>query len=246
MSLIAIVIIILVLTTVGVISYGLIQLKSFTSDAAFVVSALKDGLEDQAAELEHTPKSVNGMTSLCLPRITKDFPAFNWYEFRQKAENMLKSALRAISSGDISLLTDASADLRNQVGLEIASNRDNGIHEVYQNIDVHQTEIATYRKQHGTCVITLQTSIGYTHYVEESGEVTQGSKTVMKQTRYHIELQYIQDTSQLAEGKTAFGTTCPNCGAPIISVGQKTCEYCGLAVTEININTWALNRYSEI
>lgn len=246
MSFIAIVIIVLVLVAIGGISYGLIRLKSFTSDAAFVVSALKDGLEDQAAELEHTPKSVNGMTSLCLPRITADFPAFNWYEFRQKAENMLKSALRAISSGDISLLTDASADLRNQVGLEIAANRDHGIREVYQNIDVHQTEIATYRKQGGTCVIALQTSIGYIHYVEDHGEVTQGSKTVMKQTRYHIELQYIQDTSQIAEGETALGTTCPNCGAPITSVGQKTCEYCGLAVTEININTWALNRYSEL
>ncbi|MDO5575176.1 MAG: zinc-ribbon domain-containing transport protein [bacterium] len=246
MSFIAIVIIVLVLVAVGGISYGLMRLKSFTSDAAFVVSALKDGLEDQAAELEHTPKSVNGMTSLCLPRITKDFPAFNWYEFRQKAENMLKSALRAISNGDISLLIDASADLRNQVGLEIAANRDNGIREVYQNIDVHQTEIATYRKQGGTCVIALQTSIGYIHYVEDHGEVTQGSKTVMEQTRYNIELQYIQDTSQIAEGETALGTTCPNCGAPITSVGQKTCEYCGLAVTEININTWALNRYSEI
>ncbi len=245
MSIAAVLIIIVVLAAVGGISYGLMRLKSFTNDAAFVVSALKDGLEEQAAELEHAPKSVNGMTSLCLPRITKDFPAFNWYEFRQKAENMLKSALRAVTNEDISLLTDASFDLRNQVALEIASNRDNGMKEVYQNIDIHQTEIATYRKQGGTCVITLQTSIGYIHYIEDHGEITEGSKTVMQQTRYNIELQYIQDTTKVAAGETAIGTTCPNCGAPITSVGQKTCPYCGLAVTEININTWALNRYSE-
>ena len=246
MSFSAILIIVIVLIAVGGISYGLSRLKSFASDAAFVVSALKDGSEDQAAELEHTPKSVNGMTSLCLPRITKDFPAFNWYEFRQKAENMLKSALMAVTNEDISLLTEASADLRNQVSLEITSNRDNGIKEVYQNIDIHQTEIATYRKQNGTCVITLQTSVGHIHYVEDHGEVTEGSKTVTEQTRYNIELQYIQDTSKVEEGETAIGVTCPNCGAPITTVGQKTCPYCGLAVTEININAWALNRYEKL
>lgn len=246
MSFTAILLIIVVLAAIGGISYGLHKLKSFAEDASIVIDALKDGLEDQAAELEHTPKSVNGMTSLCLPRITKDFPAFNWYEFRQKAENMLKSAFRAITNEDISLLIDASDDLRNQVSLEIASNRDNGIKETYQNIDIHQTEIATYRKQNGTCVITLQTSVGYIHYIEDHGELKEGSKTVMNQTRYNIELQYIQDTSKVAEGETAIGTTCPNCGAPITSAGQKVCSYCGLAVTEININTWALNRYSEL
>lgn len=246
MSFTAIVLLIVVLVAVGGISYGLMRLKSFTNDAAFVVSALKDGLEDQAAELEHTPKSVNGMTSLCLPRIIKDFPAFNWYEFRQKAENMLKSALMAISNEDISLLTEASPDLRNQVSLQISANRDNRIKETYQNIDLHQTEIATYRKQGGTCVITLQTSIGYLHYTEDHGMLSEGSKTVMHQTRYNIELQYIQDTAQIETGETAIGTTCPNCGAPITTIGQKVCPYCGLAVTEININTWALNRYTEV
>ncbi len=246
MSLVTIFFIIIILVVIGGVGYAMIRLKSFTRDAAFVVSALKEGLEDQAAEIEHTPKSVNGMTSLCLPRITKDFPAFNWYEFKQKAENMLKSALQAISNGDISLLTDASLDLRNQVSLQIAANRDNGMREVFQNIEVHQTEIATYRKQGGTCVITLQTSVGYIHYIEDHGEVTEGSKTVKYQTRYNIELQYIQDTTKIDTGETAIGTTCPNCGAPITSIGQKACEYCGLAVTEININTWALNRYSEI
>lgn len=152
----------------------------------------------------------------------------------------------AVTNEDISLLTNASADLRNQVSLEIASNRDNGIREVYQNVDIHQTEIATYRKQNGTCVITLQTAVGYIHYIEDHGEVTEGSKNTTEQTRYNIELQYIQDTSKVAEGETAIGVTCPNCGAPITSVGQKSCPYCGLAVTEININAWALNRYVKL
>ncbi len=245
MSVMSIIVLIIVLAIIIGIVYIVARIKSMADDASMVLSALKDGLAEQAAEIEHTPKSVNGMTSLCLPRITRDFPAFNWFEFRQKAENMLKSAFMAITKDDISLLTSASVDLRSQVSLTICANRDNGRHEVFRDIQIHKTEIADYRKLNGTCVITLQTSVGYIHYIEEHGSVVTGSSSIKEQTRYNIELQYIQDVNQVAEGETAVGTNCPNCGAPITSIGEKTCLYCGLAVTEVNINTWALNRYTE-
>lgn len=246
MSIVSIIVLIVILAIIIGVATIVYRLKSIASDAALVVSALKEGLSDQAAEIEHTPKSVNGMTSLCLPRITRDFPAFNWYEFRQKAENMLKSAFMAITKENISLLVDASTDLRNQVALTITSNQDNGRHEFFRDIQIHQTEIADYRKLNGTCVIKLQTSVGYFHYIEDHGTVIAGSSDIKEQTRYNIELQYVQDVNQLEDGETAVGTNCPNCGAPITSIGKKTCPYCGLAVTEININTWALNRYTEI
>lgn len=246
MSVFFIIVLILIFAITITIACIIAKLKSMSNHASVVVSALKEGLAEQAAEIEHTPKSINGMTSLCLPRITRDFPAFNWFEFRQKAENMLKSAFMAITKEDISLLTSASDDLHNQVSLTITANRDNGRQEVFQDIQIHQTEIADYRKMNGTCVITLQTAVGYYHYIKEHGTVIDGSMDIKEQTRYNIELQYIQDTDKIAEGETAVGTNCPNCGAPITSVGEKTCPYCGLAVTEININTWALNRYAEV
>ncbi|HOO27877.1 MAG TPA: zinc ribbon domain-containing protein, partial [Lachnospiraceae bacterium] len=69
--------------------------------------------------------------------------------------------------------------------------------------------------------------------------------TSLKQTRFNIELLYIQDADKVADMGNAFSITCPSCGAPVTDIGQKTCAYCGCAIAEINIHAWALNRYYE-
>ncbi|MDY5217322.1 MAG: hypothetical protein SPH91_09325, partial [Lachnospiraceae bacterium] len=38
--------------------------------------------EQQELEMQTTPKSVNAMTSVYLPRIEKDFPEFSYSEFK--------------------------------------------------------------------------------------------------------------------------------------------------------------------
>lgn len=197
------------------------------------------------AEIATTPKSVSGMTSLCLPRISADFPEFNWHEFKQKAENMLSSAFRAISEEDISVLINASADLRSQVSLAIDSNHDAGLHEYFKNVKVHQTEIRDYRKQGGNCIITLQSAVGMIHYKTKAGGVVEGSDQTMCQKRYNVELLYVQDESKIAYGQKALGNNCPNCGAPIASLGDKSCPYCGCNVTTVNVRVWSINRYTE-
>ena len=39
---------------------------------------------------------------------------------------------------------------------------------------------------------------------------------------------YIQNVDMVANGSEGLGLNCPNCGAPIKSLGQKFCEYCGV------------------
>ncbi|MFT3983080.1 MAG: zinc ribbon domain-containing protein, partial [Lachnospiraceae bacterium] len=179
-----------------------------------------------------------------LARITKDFPEFNWHEFKQKSENMLKSALLAITKENAALVTDASDDLRTQISLTISANREQHMKETYQTITIHQTEITDYRKTAGTCIITLQTAVGFLHYQKKNGILILGSDTALKQTRFNIELLYIQDADKVKGN--ALSLTCPSCGAPVHGVGQKICGYCGCAVTEISIRAWALNRYYEV
>ena len=41
------------------------------------------------------------------------------------------------------------------------------------------------------------------------------------------------------------GTTCPNCGAPITNLGAAYCEYCGSAVTLLNLKVWTLHSFDE-
>ena len=195
--------------------------------------------------IAETPKSVSGMTRIFEPQIQKDFPDFNLVQFKNKAENMLISALQAISAGNVSLLRETSNELTEQVRNQIQANAAEGVTETYRQIHIHRTEITNYVKREGKCIITFQSAVEYFHYKEKEGRVTDGDKERKQQTKYNIEVMYIQN-EKLAKLDNAVGTTCPNCGAPIVKLGALYCEYCGTAVTPINLKVWTLHRYYEV
>ena len=203
------------------------------------------GLNQQADILAETPKSVSSMTKLMEPQIMRDFPEFHWQEFKHKAENMLTSALIAISSENPGRLVEGDDDVRLQVVNRIEDNRLKGISETFSDIQIHQTEISNYRKEQGRCIITIQSAVGYLHYMVQDGKVIKGNKNRKTQTKYNIELVYIQDKNATTLDN-AIGTVCPNCGAPVTNLGAKFCEYCGLGITPINIMVWSLHKFYEV
>ena len=180
----------------------------------FGTESIVDGLNRQADIAAETPKSVSGMTRLMEPQIMRDFPDFNWSEFKHRAENMLTSALLAISSERPERLVDASEEVKNQVLNIIADNQAAQVREVYNNIKIHQTEISNYRKDKGNCIIVIQSAVEYYHYKVSGDHVTEGSKERKVQTKYNVELLYVQDGEE-KEFDNAFTTTCPQCGAPV-------------------------------
>ena len=159
----------------------------------FGTESIVDGLNRQADIAAETPKSVSGMTRLMEPQIMRDFPDFNWSEFKHRAENMLTSALLAISSERPERLVDASEEVKNQVLNIIADNQAAQVREVYNNIKIHQTEISNYRKDKGNCIIVIQSAVEYYHYKVSGDHVTEGSKERKVQTKYNVELLYVQD-----------------------------------------------------
>lgn len=220
------------------------KIREFSRNV-FGTDSIAEGINHQADLAAETPKSVSGMTRLMEPQIMRDFPDFVWEEFKHKAENMLTSALLAISCENEEKLVEASPDVRQQVVNTIASNQEEGVTETYKDVRIHQTEIANYRKEQGKCIITIQSAVEYYHYKVMGDRVTEGSKERKKQTKYNIELVYIQDSS-IVDTDNAVGTTCPNCGAPIKNLGAMVCEYCGLGVTPINIKVWSLHKYYQV
>lgn len=222
------------------------KIRNF-SRSVFGTDSIAKGLRDQQEEAATTPKSVSSMTRIFLPQIQRDFPEFNYEEFKAKVENMLKSAFVAITSENADLLTDTSDDLHKSVELTIQNNISNNRKETFESIAIHQTEITRYTKSSGTCVITLQSAVGYLHYIEQNGKVISGSKDLHEQTKYNTDIIYIQDVDKLtSEMATSLGTNCPNCGAPIKNLGSKFCEYCGTGVRVVNINVWTINKYQKI
>lgn len=248
----------------GYIGYRSVKAKiERVSMAMFGTKSITKGLERQADILAETPKSVSGMTRIFEPQIRRDFPDFNLVQFKNKAENMLIAALNAITSEKPELLREASEELTRQVRNRIADNHAAGIKETYSQIKIHRTEIANYVKQAGTCIITFQSAVEHYHYSElreqaagggsdsRSGSrrreesVLSGDKQRKQQTKYNIELIYIQD-ERLAKIDNAVGTSCPHCGAPVTNLGAMYCEYCGLGITPINLKVWTLHKYYEV
>lgn len=215
------------------------------SNQLFGTTDFVKGLTTAADVRAETPKSVSAMTRLMEPQIMRDFPEFSWDEFKHKAENMLTSALLAISANNPERLVDASDDIKKQVTNIIEDNRANNIGETYSDIEIHQTEIANYQKQNGKCVITIQSAVGYMYYKMQDGEVIAGDKKRKTQTKYNIELIYIQN-AEAAKTDNAVGTTCPQCGAPVKILGAKFCEYCGSGVVPLNIRVWSLHKFYEV
>lgn len=240
-----------VIMTGGLIVYRKVKSKvEQYSLAAFGTKSLAEGFDRQADILAKTPKSVSGMTRIFEPQIQRDFPDFHLVQFKNKAENMLVAALEAIAAENTGLLKDAAADLIHQVENRIADNRAAGQEETYSGIRVHQTEIANYVKKDGKCVITFQSAVEHYHYIqhrsgEQKGMICSGEKERKEQTKYNMELLYIQD-EKLAKLDNAVGTICPSCGAPITNLGNLRCEYCGLAVTPLNVKVWRLQRFYEV
>ena len=215
------------------------------SRQVFGTDSLAEGLSRQADLAAETPKSVSGMTRLFEPQIQRDFPDFSWEEFKHRAENMLMSALLAISNERVGELSDASPEIQRQIENHIADNRAAGVREAFREIRIHQTEIADYRKEKGTCCITIQCAVEYYHDRIQNGGTETGKAIRKTQTKYNLELLYIQD-SAVAGTENAVGTTCPHCGAPVRTLGVMVCEYCGSTVTPVNIKVWSLHKFYEV
>lgn len=207
----------------------------------------KKGIEERACEDARTPKSISSMTDTYLPLIQRDFPGFNWTEYRQKAANVLKSALLARSERSAARLSElANADLQKQTELAVSDDRSHGVTHVYRDITVHRTEIIGYEKNAGTCAIKLRSAVGHIAFVQaDGGDVLNGRTDLPVQTRYDTELVYIQDAEKAALAGTAFGVNCPNCGAPVRSLGEKRCAYCGTAIDPVNTRVWSFGAVRE-
>lgn len=245
-SLIITLVLILAIIISGIVIYRKVTQKlQRVSRQLFGTDDFVEGFNRNADILAETPKSVSSMTRIMEPQIMRDFPEFSWIEFKHKAENMLTSVFLAISADNPDGLVDASEDIKKQVQNIIEENRLNGIGETYSDVQIHQTEIANYKKQNGKCVITIQSAVGYMHYKMQDGKILAGHKERKTQTKYNVELVYIQD-ADLADNANARGTICPQCGAPIKNLGSKYCEYCGTGVTPINIHVWSLHKFYEV
>jgi hypothetical protein len=222
------------------------SLKSI-SKAVFHTDSIIEGLSNINLSAKNSPRSISSMTRIYLPQITIDFPDFHYFEMRERAESLLKSYFMAINKSDVTLLTEGSSELKNQLSMLLRHQISQKERIVLKDFKIYQTEITKYEKSSGKIVITFQSSVQYIYYVLNMlNQVIEGNKDEMKQTLYNTSVYYIQNPELISNIKEqGIGLTCPNCGAPIHTIGLKFCEYCGSKVIEINRFVWIFGEIVE-
>ena len=245
-----IIVLVLLLVLVGVIYYAYRTVKrkvSRFSQQVFGTQSIAEGIRQRDLEVASTPKSVAGMTSICLPRIQRDFPDFHYNEMKSRAENVLTSYLRSIDANEAGLLSEGTEELKEQLAMRLSILESEDTKEQYDGIKIHRTEIAGYNKDKAKCAVIFQSAVEYTYYKEKNGSVIKGNRDLKTQSRYNVECIYIQDRDMVANMQdAALGVNCPNCGAPLSGVGAKVCAYCGTPVVEMNIYSWNFSKVAEV
>lgn len=245
---IVLVLIVIIILAVYIAVYKIREKIRKFSRMAWGTDSLSDGVEKMRLEYASTPKSVSAMTGLYLPKITKDFPEFKHDEMKQRAENVLIHYLMGIDRENASLLTDGSRQLKDKLQAEIDMRKAAGQREHFRSIEIHRTEISTYQKKKGRCIITYQSAVQYLHGISRRDEgKSENIDRLPTQSKYDIDLIYVQNESLVEDERDhGLGLNCPNCGAPISSLGAKVCEYCGTPVVELNLHVWSFSDVREV
>ncbi len=244
---ISLVIIAIAAITIAVAVYKIKTGIESVSRNLFGTSSFKAGLDEQKRKMNSYPRSLQAVTSIELPRIRKDFPQFDYADYKQKTQALLRSYFNALEEKEPDMLTGECTDaLKGSVEGIVADLDSSGYSQIFNEVVIHRTEISRYVKDGVTATITFVTAVGHYAYIEDSnGKLVHGEKEMSVQTVYETDLVYVQDVDKMNVEGTAMGLNCPNCGAPIKNLGQKFCEYCGTGVTEVNIRTWKFDAIRE-
>ena len=200
----------------------------------FNASSFREAFENSETEAAETPKSVSSMDSLYVSQIEKDFPDLNINELKSNSEKVIIDTLNAIENKDRDCML-ASDKINSYIRSKIDDLKDGSV--IYDNIKIHKTVVNKYEKSDKIATIYFASSVEY--FYKKNNEA--GKKV---QTRFKCEYIYIIDSEKIGNVK-ALGLNCPNCGAPIKTLGHKHCEYCNTGVIDIVKKTWIINNIKE-
>lgn len=196
---------------------------------------LKEAIEKSEIENENTPKSLSSMETLSLSSLKKDFPELNINEIKSMAENTITNYLRSISKKKIDDIKNYNDNIKNMVLAKIEALGDNKVS--YEDIKYHKTVINRYEKSKSIATLYMASALEY--YKKDN----KGRKKI--QDRFIVEVIYIIDPTSVDESLKLLGLNCPNCGAPITTLGEKYCRYCNTGIKDLVKRTWVINNIKE-
>lgn len=200
---------------------------------------LSDGLADEC----RLPYSVPKLTPLYKPKIERDFPEMGYDRMESMVRNGVIDILNTLESGEnADVLSHSSVRLRDQVNGIIRDVRSKGEKPHYDDIKIHNVGIESYRSDQNTALAVFQAAAESRYYVTKNGHMVSGSREKPTQHLFSLTLAHNQNISEERDG-IYLEANCPNCGAPIPSVGAKECHYCGSGVLHAVDKIWQIDSF---
>ncbi len=192
-------------------------------------------------------KNVSGITKLLEPVILKDFNDFNKEYLYSKVEKNLNKIWGAIEEKSVSSIKndDDLVYLYHSINEKINDLKSRNVNIKYDDVKFHAHAIKNYLKTRGKATITISSTVEYYYKNDSKNYKRKNYENIKKQTRYTTEFVYIYDESKVNYNQKALVISCPNCGAPLQSLGAGNCIYCGTFVKPINLKGWYMISYKE-
>ena len=204
--------------------------------------SIADDIKQSTIEARTRPKQISGATSLMKPKIAIDFPTFSESELFNMTETSLRIVFNSLEEkelkGDLLLLNDKLKEI-------IDDYKTNKINVRYDDVHFHKFSIKNYSKKDGVATINIATSVEYYYSKERNNKIIEKYDNYKKQTSYSVDFIYIYDTSKVKDYTKVIGITCPNCGAPVMDLGDKICRYCHSGLEDLNLKNWFISSYKE-
>jgi len=199
--------------------YFRMRIRRILDNFGFAGMNLGEVIKEARLQDQEVPKSLSSMDSIYLENIKKDFPDIHINELKREAEKIILDTYQAVENKNASNL---KGKIRSFAESMISDYK--GKNVSFDNMRIHNTVVAKYKKDGGVATITFASS--YEYYLNIDG------KTTKTQDRARVEFIYVYDMKEVEADKKVLGIHCPNCGSPITSLGQKGCSYCGQAIIE--------------
>lgn len=206
------------------------------------LSSLMNEFKNASYEVKNNPKSISGMTRLIEPRILNDFPSFNKNELYTKCESNLRTIFKVLESNDVTGLSDLPL-LEESLKKIVTDNLESKKEVEYGNIQFHEFAIKGYEKKDGAATIEIAATLQHSYRETLNNKIVKDEELVQK--RYSCKFVYIYDELKFDSSEYVLGINCPNCGAAVTKLGNKSCSYCHSQIEDINLKSWHMSSYKE-
>ena len=213
-----ILIVIAALAAIAIVSAVVRWIARIGRSAEGLIGQIKD-----AQVREHTvPKSLSSIEGLLMPQITKDFPDYNASVIAERVKADARLFYESAIKGEV--LFDKGTSLPCRQNMQLPD-------DVAGGVLIHRAALAAYVKQGRDRQLNYQVSA---QYDDKNGETWQKRLTLKYIAAYTED--FTDDIHVIK---------CPNCGAPVPTVGDKVCRYCGAALKTASGYGWVLTSIKQ-